>query len=365
MMPVKNKYLIILIHIVLWSLFVFFFSQVFDIRLRWRLQQGQKIDPANPEVLTFQFSIIKSLLVGLGFKLILFYTNYFFLLKRYSQKKNLLKYLIELVLLITICYTAEQLTKNVINSGIQNMHLDDVNDVITYYARINIVFYILILGFSFLYFFIKEWAKNERIKNRLVTEQLAAELKLLKLQINPHFLFNTLNNLYALAQDYNNKQLACGIHTLAGLMRYIVYESNEKLVPLEKEINYIQDYLELFKLRIDKSDDVVINFKVCGETKNKFIAPMLLIPFVENACKHGVNFKQRSFIDINLTVVKEQLNFCIINSNHTKYKKEFDTASGIGLQNVHKRLDLIYPDKYKLQIKPATHAYEMKLLLPL
>lgn len=364
-MLAKRKYITVIIHVVLWSLFVYFFSQVFDIRIRWRLQQGEKIDPSNPEVLTFQFSIIKSLLVGLGFKLILFYTNYFFLLKRYSQKKNLLKYLIALVLLIALCYTAEQLTKNVVNSNIKKLHIDAINDFITYYARINIVVYIFILGFSFLYFFIKEWAKSERIKNRLATEQLAAELKLLKLQINPHFLFNTLNNLYALAQDYNNEQLACGIHTLSGLMRYIVYESNEKLVPLEKEINYINDYLKLFELRIDTTDDVIINFKINGETKNKFIAPMLLIPFVENACKHGVNFKQKSFIDINLNVIKDQLNFSIINSNHTKYKKEFDSASGLGLQNVHKRLELIYPDKYKLQIKPTIHAYEMKLLLPL
>ena len=92
-MLIKKKYIQIIIHILFWALFVFFFNEVFDIRIRWRLEQGEKIDPANPEVLTFQFSIIKSLLVGLGFKLILFYTNYYFLLKRYSQKKNLFKYL--------------------------------------------------------------------------------------------------------------------------------------------------------------------------------------------------------------------------------------------------------------------------------
>ena len=362
-MLLKKKYIQVIIHLVCWALFVFFFSQVFDIRIRWRLDEGIKVDPEHPEVLTFQFSIVKSLLVGLGFKLILFYTNNFFLLKRYSQQKNLFKYIIELALLFAACYTFELLLKNAVNRDIKNLNLDDANDFIAYYARINIVFYILILGFSFLYFFITEWARNERIKNHLRAEQLAAELKLLKLQINPHFFFNTLNNLYCLAHNYNNTQLASGIHTLAGLMRYIVYESNEKLVPLEKEINYINDYLKLFELRVDKEDDVSINFKTEGEIKDIFIAPMLLIPFIENACKHGIDFKKRSFINIALAVAKNQLVFSIANSNHNGTKKEADNASGLGLQNVHKRLELIYPDKYKLQIKPATHTYEMKLIL--
>ena len=364
-MLTKKKYLKIIFHILFWALFVFFFNQVFDIRIRWRLEQGEKIDPANPEVLTFQFSIIKSLLVGLGFKLILFYTNYYFLLKRYSQKKNLLKYLLELILLCAACYSTEQLTKNVINNGFKSMHLEDINDIITYYARINIVIYILILGFSFIYFFINEWAKNERIKNHLRAEHLAAELQLLKLQINPHFFFNTLNNLYGLAQDHHDAELASGIHTLADLMRYIVYESNEKLVSLQKEVRYINDYLKIFKLRIDEKDDVCINFKIDGEIENKFIAPMLLIPFIENACKHGINFKKRSFINITLAVVKDQLTFFISNSNHAGTKKEHNSSCGLGLQNVHKRLQLIYPHKYKLQIKPAEHTYEMKLILPL
>jgi hypothetical protein len=364
-MLVKKRYIQVIIHLLFWALFVFFFTQVFDIRIRWRLEEGVKIDPSRPEVLTFQFSIIKSLLAGLGFKLILFYTNNYVLLKRYSQKKNLFKYLAELILLTAACYTAERLLKNIINRDMIALNLDDVNDVIAYFARINIVFYILILGFSFTYFFINEWAKNEQIKNNLRAEQLAAELKLLKLQINPHFFFNTLNNLYGLAQDHNNTELASGIHTLSNLMRYIVYESNEKFVALEKEISYIKDYLEIYRLRIADNDDVSVCFEVKGEIQNKFIAPMLLIAYVENACKHGINFKQRSFIKIALVVNDHELLFSIVNSNHSGSKKTFDNASGIGLQNVHKRLELIYPQKYKLQIKPTAPTYEMKLTLPI
>ncbi|MEP6684955.1 MAG: histidine kinase [Parafilimonas sp.] len=362
-MILNKKYIQVIIHLLFWSLFVFFFNQLFDIRIRWRLEQGEKIDPANPEVLTFQFSIIKSLLVGLGFKLILFYTNYYVLLKKYSREKKIFKYLIQLILLIAVCYTAELLLKNAVNSGFAEMHLQDVDDIIAYYARINIVVYILILGISFIYFFINEWAKSERIKNQLRSEQLSAELKLLKSQINPHFFFNTLNNLYALAQDFNNTELATGIHTLAHLMRYMVYESNEKLVPLEKEITYIKDYLKIFELGRSASDDVCINFTIEGDTKDKLIAPMLLIPFVENACKHGIDFKEKSFIYIHLVVDEKQLVFSIINSNKVYQKNKFDTASGLGLQNVHKRLELIYPSKYKLQIKPAQLTYEMKLSL--
>ena len=231
--------------------------------------------------------------------------------------------------------------------------------------EISILYLIKLYAFSFIYFFINEWAKNERIKNHLRAEQLAAELQLLKLQINPHFFFNTLNNLYGLAQDHNNSELASGIHTLADLMRYIVYESNEKLVSLQKEVRYINDYLKIFKLRIDVRDDVCINFKIEGEIENKFIAPMLLIPFIENACKHGINFKKKSFIHITLAVIKDQLTFFVSNSNHASLKIEHNKSCGLGLQNVHKRLELIYPHKYKLQIKPTEHTYEMKLILPL
>ncbi|HEY2727663.1 MAG TPA: histidine kinase [Parafilimonas sp.] len=362
-MILNKKYTQVIIHLLFWSLFVFFFNQLFDIRIRWRLEQGEKMDPANPEVLTFQFSIIKSLLVGLGFKLILFYTNYYVLLKRYSREKKIFKYFGQLLLLIAACYTTEFLLKNAVNSGFREMHLQDVDDIIAYYARINIVVYVLILGFSFIYFFITEWAKNERIKNQLRAEQLSGELKLLKSQINPHFFFNTLNNLYALAQDYNNTELAAGIHTLAHLMRYMVYESNEKLVSLDKEITYIKDYLKIFELGKSIQDDMCIDFKIDGETKDKLIAPMLLIPFIENACKHGIDFKEKSFINIHLAVDEKQLVFSIINSNHVHKKNGFNTASGLGLQNVHKRLELIYPYKYKLQIKPEPLTYEMKLTL--
>jgi two-component system LytT family sensor kinase len=362
-MFLNKKYIQVILHLLFWLLFVFFFNQMFDIRIRWRLEQGEKIDPANPEVITFQFTIIRSLLIGLAFKLILFYTNYYVLLKKYSNEKNLLKYFIQLLLLIAACYTTELLLKNAVNTGFRKMHLQDVDDIIAYYARINIVVYILILGFSFIYFFITEWLKNERIKSRLQAEHLSAELQLLKSQINPHFFFNTLNNLYALAQDYNNTELAAQIHTLAHLMRYMVYESNEKLVPLEKEITYIHDYLKIFDLRRSASDDVCINFKIEGEIKDKLIAPMLLIPFVENACKHGINFKEESFINIHLIVSEQQLVFSIINSNHVHEKNGYESASGLGLQNVHKRLELIYPYKYKLQIKPEQHTYEMKLTL--
>ncbi|HEV7780541.1 MAG TPA: histidine kinase [Chitinophagaceae bacterium] len=204
--------------------------------------------------------------------------------------------------------------------------------------------------------------QQQKMKETMITG-LKSELNFLKAQINPHFLFNTLNNLFSIAQKKNNTELATGISKLSGLMRYMLHESNSEMVPVEKEIRYLKDYIEVCRLRIDESDNALIRFSVNGDLHGIEIAPMLLIPFVENAFKYGINFKERSEINIRIYSENDLLRFEIENTNHSYIHRTFDKRSGIGLNNVRKRLDLIYGENYTLDIDPGTDIFSVSLAI--
>jgi len=224
--------------------------------------------------------------------------------------------------------------------------------------------FIIVFGLSIAYFFLKEWARAEKMRSELAAVQLDTEVKFLKSQVNPHFLFNTLNNLFSMAQKKGNDDLADGISKLSGMMRYMIYESNEEKVPLKKEIEYLQDCILLNKLRYaDK--EAIVKFDYPSETEDTIVAPMLFIPFVENAFKHGVTIGQSSHIDISLLVNKNELTFTCSNTDHSHVQKMNGDSSGVGLENVKRRLALLYPDKHQLQITKADNQYQVELKINL
>jgi LytS/YehU family sensor histidine kinase len=207
--------------------------------------------------------------------------------------------------------------------------------------------FLVIQGISLAYFFLKAWAKSELIQTQLQANQLSTEIKFLKSQINPHFLFNTLNNLFSMAQGKGNDELADGISKLSGMMRYMLYDSNEESVPLSKEITYLQECITLNKLRY-ADEEGIITFSHAGQTADIHIAPMLFIPFVENAFKHGVAIGQKSAIQIAIAVSGQKLIFKCVNTDYSFIKKMEMEISGIGLENVRRRLELVYPGKHRL-----------------
>jgi len=216
----------------------------------------------------------------------------------------------------------------------------------------NTVFFlfIIVFGLSLAYFFLKEWARAQHISTQLQAVQLDTEVKFLKSQINPHFLFNTLNNLFSMAQGRGNDELADGISKLSGMMRYMIYESNAETVPLKKEIEYLENCITLNKLRY-ADDEALVIFGYPEQVKDILIAPMIFIPFVENAFKHGVLINKSSQIDIAISIPAEnQVLFTCENQNYGFIKKMDDEKSGVGLENVKRRLALLYPGKYDLAI---------------
>ncbi len=212
---------------------------------------------------------------------------------------------------------------------------------------------------STVYKFTVDWFFNEREKSDLEKQSLTAELAFLKSQINPHFLFNSLNNIYSLAYQKSDAT-PDAILKLSEIMRYMLYESNDNRVSLEKEITYLKSYIELQKLRF--RGNVHVTLEVEGQINNQQILPLILISFVENAFKHGLATDEKWPIYINISVFEDKLLFTIKNRKSNLNK---DQTGGIGMVNVKRRLDLSYPGNYKLTIENKEEDYYSELYLNL
>ncbi len=193
------------------------------------------------------------------------------------------------------------------------------------------------------------WNDNEQSRRDLSQEKIEAELKLLKSQIHPHFLFNTLNNLYALALEKSDKAPDIVIK-LSSLLNYMLYECNVERVPLEKELAYIRDYVSLEKIRYGEILD--LSFEISGSTDDYQIAPLVLIPFVENSFKHGASQESfKPYVHLNIWIRDGKFTLKLENSVAKERSSDrADYTSGIGLRNVKRRLDIIYKDRYELTI---------------
>jgi two-component system, LytTR family, sensor kinase len=207
------------------------------------------------------------------------------------------------------------------------------------------------------YFFVVEWYKTTSHQKALEREKTNAELAFLKSQINPHFLFNTINDIYALSY-VKDDNTPTALLKLSGMLRYMLHESNTAFVPLEKELDYVKDFIDL--QNIGFKGDTNVHFATEGDMSKTMIAPMLLIPFVENAFKHGDFNNKLQPIDILCRVENNQIVFQCKNTIRIQQK---DKLGGIGLQNVQRRLALIYPHKHQLNIVQNENCFTCSLTL--
>ena len=336
----RNK--IILFHILFWGALFLLFEFSFTINLSGSVQTDKGLTQ-----MTFELNPYRLQISGLLVKIIFFYVNIQVLIPRYFNKSKALKFAVLFTGLLVGCYLTEYIIIKYIYLKNLPEHIAYFEPAYAYYLKKVIpLFYFILSLLSFVYFITISWIINERTKAQLKEEQLQAEIKLFKYQINPHFLFNTLNSLFSIAQHYKSVELETGISKLSGMMRYMLYDSNTPTVSIEKELNYLYDYIEVFKLRMDPDDDFSIKFHVSGDLSDKYIAPLLLIPLVENALKHGVSFKRKSWVNITLTAEGQSLSFLVENSTHEMPNLHAGTGSGIGLANIRKRLHLLYPNQH-------------------
>ncbi len=206
----------------------------------------------------------------------------------------------------------------------------------------------------------EDWLKKRRDIERLHKENTESQLATLRSQVNPHFLFNTLNNIDSLIHQ-NPNAASESLVKLSGMMRYMFKESNFKVVPLQKELEHLENYIALERLRL--KNDNFVQFEITGDAGNKEIAPMLLMPFIENAFKHSVDSTIENGIEISIVI--EEASITLHCSNRYGFFDDKDKVSGIGLDNVKKRLALIYPQKHQLNIDDNGEVFEVELSVDL
>ena len=200
---------------------------------------------------------------------------------------------------------------------------------------------------------------SEKQKKILETERLNAELNFLKLQINPHFLFNTLNSIYSQAH-FKSEQTEHSILKFSRIMRYVLYDSTADKIQLANDLEYISNYIDLQKLRLSKN--ITIQYNVSGRTNGLVIAPLLLITFIENAFKHGISYTAPSEINISIAVIENELTLTVGNAI-TQSSRE--SSGGVGLINARRRLDVIYPGRHLLDVVENDHLYIVNLKIEL
>lgn len=226
---------------------------------------------------------------------------------------------------------------------------------------LRVVFFDYSMYLLIIVLFIAMLLKISQRWRQLQNEKLETELSYLKAQINPHFLFNTLNSIYALAIEKSD-YTATAVVKLSGMMRYIISESNKHFVSLQKEVNYIEDYIELQKFRLGNT--VQINYQLAGPATGKEIAPLLLITFVENAFKYGVNPEEASHIFIEINIEADSLSLMVAN-NKVSHQAAEESSEGLGISNTKNRLEMLYPGCYALDINDGPEKFTVHLQISL
>ncbi len=224
----------------------------------------------------------------------------------------------------------------------------------------SIVLFVMAISLSSAIQIIKQWQNILQRASRAEADKAQAELSFLKAQINPHFLFNTLNNIYALSVT-NNENTSVSIMKLSNIMRYVTDEATEDFVSLESEVECINDYIDLQRIRLNKN--VYVNFSVSGELEHKRIAPLILMSFIENVFKYGVSSHEPATITIKIFAEEKTITFYCQNNLFTTQRRQERT--GIGIANTKQRLQYLYPDKHFLNITSENGHFTVQLTLQL
>ena len=285
----------------------------------------------------------------------LFYLNYLFLIPKYLSNRKYWSYLTGIFTLLGFSVLLFILQARYFDWYFKtgDYFLKDSIFTIPYLLFQEIIFLLVSTGAKFTL----DWFYSLKLKDELEREKTVSEIKLLKSQISPHFLFNTLNNLYSLVKKKSD-EAPDAVLMLSDLMRYMLKENSQEKIELVKEISYVKSYIELQRLRL--SNPNIVKSEIFIDNANAQISPMLLIPFVENTFKHADITSSDAVIDFKLELKKGYLYFTVNNNIKERNK---DETTGVGLKNVKRRLDLLYPGKYKLDIKNKDNKFHVTLEL--
>jgi two-component system, LytTR family, sensor kinase len=295
------------------------------------------------------FTLSNFILIGF------YYLNSLLLVPRYLAKQRMLHY----ILFIFGSFFTYVLISSLIKSIIPPMVPKPFNRPILSDILGSSVIFFLIFIISTGITIISQWFASEKKNREIENEKLQTELSYLKAQINPHFLFNVLNTIYTLSSK-KSERTPDAVMKLSKLLRYVVNDAKADFVSLKQEIQYLENYIELQKMRLNEK--AKIEFIVNGTDSNKQISPLLFIPFVENAFKYGVSTVEESPITIKLLITNDSVFFTATNK---VFHNPDNSQNGTGLENVKKRLDLIYNKKHQLFVQQMNGLYKVELTISL
>ncbi|MCP9752167.1 sensor histidine kinase [Ferruginibacter sp. HRS2-29] len=291
--------------------------------------------------------------------LLIFYTNYFVVLPKFFKTKQFGKLWLAWLVLLCVGIAVRFNVEERLYPYLFDIRNYNESTPVTYYILDNIYFIGIYIVISTVLWTADFWIRTEKEKNILQKEVFDAELNLLKNQVNPHFLFNTLNNIYSLSFKKSDSAPE-SILKLSSLMRYMLKDSSAAKVLLSKELNYIKDFIDLQRLRYPNGGNIIYTVSCDKDTYQ--IAPLLLIPFIENGFKHGETNNPDFPLQINISIENGHLLLFVKN---IKAKGNKDESNGIGLVNVQKRLMLLYPGSHALSIKEDEVNYICQLTIHL
>ncbi len=343
----KNSSVQLSIHIILWGIILFF-------PLIFIYSEGER---NIIRYLDFSLPII--------FLMVVFYTNYFLIISRYLFNKKIWQFFLANIILFALCLLLMDLIRQFFFSSYYaqleaNKHFPPkakMREIIMYR---DIISMIVTAGLSTAIRMTTQWYQSQAQQKELEKLHIESELNNLKHQLNPHFLFNTLNNIYSLI-SINQENAQNAVHQLSNLIRYVLYESDHPEVPLSKDLNFTANYIKLMSLRLPSH--VKLETEIMESDEGVSIAPLLFISLVENAFKHGVSPTEASYISIRISMTgANELECRVENSNFPKPEAD-KSGSGIGLNNLRKRLELIYPSAFVLNIEETGKNYISTLTL--
>lgn len=350
----KRKY-IILLHVAVWVLLILNHTVPLFLHDAFHSFKQQPHTAAL---------FIKYLFTEIGFcsiTALCFYSNYLFVAPQLFVKRNYFKAVLYIALILIALISWRYIVEFWFFKPVLGFDNYRGRPVTAEYYISNIFYYYFPAYFIYgvIYFFAENWYRTKQREQELQKEQAAAELTFLRSQINPHFLFNSINDIYSLTYQHSD-QAPVALLKLSEILRYMLREGNADLMPLQSEIKYLENVIEL--QRISAKGNAYINLSVEGYIGNQKIATLLFIAFVENAFKHGVMTDSANPVQMHLKATNDRVQFSIRNKKNNDQK---DKTGGIGLNNVRRRLLLMYPGKHNLVIADDPEFYTVNLELQL
>ena len=293
---------------------------------------------------------------------LLFSIHNWWIAKRFLLTRQYLTYAVLTVVTVVAIFTAVDFYHHILGIDIGQPDVRMEALVFSHLPLpINLLLGIFMCGLNSGIKMIYKSVRDDQVMGDMRHNMMQAELDYLKYQINPHFFMNTLNNIHALI-DIDSEAAKDTVIELSKMMRYVLYDSEQDSISLDKEIQFLQHYIQLMRLRYSDSVEIVVDVPESSHSQVK-IPPLIFIVFVENAFKHGISYNSRSYIHISIEVSAEgdRVHYSVSNS---KNPSKWNTHGGIGLDNVRKRLDLLFPKRYQLEIENTAHHYSVELNIP-